>query len=207
MGVSTVIIGEHEWLGGCLQAQGSVQLTATIICRGYLGRIQAALEARYGGDSLLRTGWSAISCLNPLLAIKSSQQWQRPSRPGSGRHATVTRVKRIRDKWRITVSREDRQVRYYAKILIDATELGDIAAMCGVEYDLGMDSKHDTGEEIAPEKGNDIIQDLTYVAILKITALKCRWKDLKVMTVHFFLCLHQPPLCRDRICRRWICRR
>jgi hypothetical protein len=30
-----------------------------------------------------------------------------------------------------------------------------------------MDSRHDTGEEFAPEKANDIIQDLTYVVILK----------------------------------------
>ncbi|MDZ7633980.1 MAG: hypothetical protein U5L72_05885 [Bacteroidales bacterium] len=52
-------------------------------------------------------------------------------------------------------------------ILIDATELGDISRMCGAKYDLGMDSRYDTGEDIAPEKANTIIQDLTYVAVLK----------------------------------------
>ncbi|WP_350340025.1 hypothetical protein [Paraflavitalea speifideaquila] len=40
-------------------------------------------------------------------------------------------------------------------------------AATGAAYSVGMDSRHDTGEEQAPEKANDIIQDLTYVAILK----------------------------------------
>lgn len=53
------------------------------------------------------------------------------------------------------------------KVLIDATELGDVAASLSVPYDLGMESRYVTHEDIAPEKANDIIQDLTYVAILK----------------------------------------
>ena len=54
-----------------------------------------------------------------------------------------------------------------AKVLIDATELGDVAAACGVRYSVGMDSKYDTGEAIAPEEANDIVQDMTYTVILK----------------------------------------
>jgi L-2-hydroxyglutarate oxidase LhgO len=40
---------------------------------------------------------------------------------------------------------------YAASILIDATELGDVAKLCGVKYDIGMESRKDTGEDIAPE--------------------------------------------------------
>ena len=54
-----------------------------------------------------------------------------------------------------------------AKVMIDATELGDVAKMCGVKYDIGMESRDDTHEEIAPEKKNNIVQDITYVAILQ----------------------------------------
>ena len=38
-----------------------------------------------------------------------------------------------------------------AKVMIDATELGDVAKMCGVKYDIGMESRDDTHEDIAPE--------------------------------------------------------
>ena len=47
------------------------------------------------------------------------------------------------------------------------SELGDIAKACGVKYDIGMDDRDISGEDIAPEDANDVIQDITYVAILK----------------------------------------
>jgi len=54
-----------------------------------------------------------------------------------------------------------------AEVVIDATDLGDGLAMAGAAYDLGMESRSVTGEACAPEKANDIIQDLTWAAILK----------------------------------------
>ena len=45
--------------------------------------------------------------------------------------------------------------------------MGDVAGHLGVPYDLGMDARADSGESMAPEQANDIIQDLTYAAILK----------------------------------------
>ena len=54
-----------------------------------------------------------------------------------------------------------------ADVLVDATELGDVARMAGVPYDVGMDSSAVTHEDIAPAEANGIVQDLTYVAVLK----------------------------------------
>ena len=42
-----------------------------------------------------------------------------------------------------------------------------MAKACGVDYKIGMESSSDTGESIAPLESNDVIQDLTCVAILK----------------------------------------
>tara|TARA_B100001027_G_scaffold92525_1_gene63488 strand:- start:427 stop:1749 length:1323 start_codon:yes stop_codon:yes gene_type:complete len=39
--------------------------------------------------------------------------------------------------------------------------------MLDEDYDIGMDNKEMYGEDIAPNKKNDVIQDLTYVMILK----------------------------------------
>lgn len=197
MGVSTVIIGEHEWLGGMLTSAGVSATDGNYnLPGGIWGEFRAALEARYGGDSLLRTGWVSNILFEPSAGnqIFTAMVKAEPGLEVAG-NATVTRVKRIRDKWRITVSRGDRQVRYYAKILIDATELGDIAAMCGVEYDLGMDSRHDTGEEIAPENGNDIIQDLTYVAILKDYGTEVPMERPEGYDSTLFSCACINPLC------------
>ena len=48
------------------------------------------------------------------------------------------------------------------KVLIDASELGDVAAACGVKYRVGMDSRGETGEDIAPEKAKDITRCFLY---------------------------------------------
>jgi hypothetical protein len=51
-------------------------------------------------------------------------------------------------------------------LVIDATELGDLFAAAGEKYDLGMDDPAASGEKEAREK-NNIIQDITWAAILK----------------------------------------
>ena len=60
-----------------------------------------------------------------------------------------------------------RRFKVRADVLIDATELGDVAKACGVGYRIGMEASEQTGESIAPAEANDVIQDLTYVAFLK----------------------------------------
>jgi hypothetical protein len=54
-----------------------------------------------------------------------------------------------------------------AKRVIDATELGDALASAKISYDLGMESNDVTGEQVNLAGANDIIQDITYVGILK----------------------------------------
>jgi len=54
-----------------------------------------------------------------------------------------------------------------ARVVIDATDLGDGLAMAGAAYDLGMEAKSVTGEENAPDSANNIVQDLTWAAVLK----------------------------------------
>jgi hypothetical protein len=59
------------------------------------------------------------------------------------------------------------QLVVYAKQVVDATELGDVMASAGVSFDIGMEASALTGENVQVPSSNDIIQDLTYVAILK----------------------------------------
>lgn len=81
--------------------------------------------------------------------------------------AKLLAVRKKGTGWKVRISENGRERNISAHVLVDATELGDIAASCGVPYHIGMDSRDHTGESIAPENANDVIQDLTYVAILK----------------------------------------
>lgn len=51
-------------------------------------------------------------------------------------------------------------------ILIDATELGDVARAAGVRYHVGMDAPSYAGESIAIGP-NDVVQDITMVMTVK----------------------------------------
>ena len=77
--------------------------------------------------------------------------------------------------------------------MIDATELGDVAKMCGVKYDIGMESRDDTHEDIAPEKKNNIVQDITYVAILKDYGKDVTIRNLKDTILKEFACACASP--------------
>ena len=76
-------------------------------------------------------------------------------------------VKKIVKKEKYELHLNDSPSVYNSTILIDATELGDLISMLNLPYYIGMDSKSRFNEDIAPESSNDIIQDLTYVMILK----------------------------------------
>ncbi|HHX01968.1 MAG TPA: FAD-dependent oxidoreductase [Firmicutes bacterium] len=54
------------------------------------------------------------------------------------------------------------------KIVIDATELGDIMPLAGIPYTSGMESFAETGEPSAPEAGNqEAVQGFTYTFALE----------------------------------------
>lgn len=55
-----------------------------------------------------------------------------------------------------------------AKIVIDATELGDLLPMAGMQYRSGAESKDETGEAHAPEKARpENVQDFTYPFVIE----------------------------------------
>ncbi|MCU0458940.1 MAG: FAD-dependent oxidoreductase [Bacteroidales bacterium] len=209
MGVSTVIVEEHEWLGGMLTSAGVSATDGNYNLRsGIWGEFVNALADHYGGDSLLRTGWVSNILFEPSVGnMIFSRMAEAESYLKVVNDAVITKVKRRGDTWKVTVRRGNYRINYTVKILIDATELGDIAARCGADYDIGMDSRYDTGEEIAPEKANDIVQDLTYVAILKDYGTEVQMERPEGYDSSLFACACINPLCTgaDQADARWPC--
>jgi hypothetical protein len=97
--------------------------------------------------------------------------------------------------WKVSVQRNGSVQQVETKILIDATELGDVAKYCGVKYDIGMEARAVCGEDIAPEKANDIIQDLTYVMILKDFGVDKTIPKPVGYDASMFYCTAQSPNC------------
>lgn len=169
MGVSTLLINPDPWLGGMLTAAGVSAVDGnTKLPSGFWGEFRDSLIGRYGDAEALKTGWVSnhlfepevgasiflnISNSIPNLSLWHNTSWESISKKNEG--------------WLISVSKENKTQLIWAKEIIDATELGDVSKAIGIPHYIGMDSQERFNEAIAPSIANDIIQDLTYVLILK----------------------------------------
>lgn len=171
MGVSTVIVEQTPWVGGMLTSAGVSCVDGNYNLRGGIfGEFADSLAARYGGWEELKTGWVSHINFEPHVGqqVLTNIAHSCGSLLQVVRSTRVTAVSGKEGAWKVCVENEDgRKLKYRAKVLIDATELGDIAKECGAQYRIGMEAASLTGESIAPEQSNDVIQDLTYVAVLK----------------------------------------
>lgn len=171
MGVNTMIVEQTPWLGGMLTSAGVSCIDGNYKLRsGLFGEFTDSLAARYGGYEALQTGWVSNICFDPHVGqeIFTSMTDACGELLKVRRNVSVAKVSGEEGEWDVVIKDESgRRRRIKACVLIDATELGDIARECEVPYSLGMDAAEETGESIAPSEANDIIQDITYVAILK----------------------------------------
>lgn len=169
LGTKTLIIEPTTWLGGMLTSAGVSAIDGNHrLPSGIWGEFKSELENYYGGLEKLATGWVSNTLFEPKvgneilkkmasevknLRISYESDWKKVSYENS--------------LWTVVFFKNGKEETVTAPILIDATELGDVAAAQGLTYRLGMDAKDQIGEEFAPEEANDIIQDLTYVATLQ----------------------------------------
>ena len=169
MGVHTIILEETPWLGGMLTSAGVSAVDGNWSLRGGIfGEFCDSLAGHYGSYDSLNTGWVSNILFEPSAGNEIFHKMAASEPYLDVIHgAKLLAVRKKGTGWKVRISENGRERNISAHVLVDATELGDIAASCGVPYHIGMDSRDHTGESIAPENANDVIQDLTYVAILK----------------------------------------
>lgn len=168
-GASTLLIESTPWLGGMLTSAGVSAIDGNHrLPSGIWGEFRDSLIARYGSQQALSTGWVSNTLFEPKVgqAILKNMAESTPNLT----IALESEWKNASYKdgvWTINYTSNGTSTTVKSKILIDATELGDVAASLGLSYRLGMDARDEIGEEFAPESANDIVQDLTYVATLQ----------------------------------------
>ena len=166
LGAKTLIVEQGPWLGGMLTSAGVSATDGNYRLRGGMwGELRDSLEAHYGDAKALKTGWVSNLLFEPSVGARIFRAMaEREELLTVKFNTATTQIERSEEGWTLTLT-DGQQVT--AKVLIDGTELGDVAAELGVKYDVGMESRAVTGEDIAPEEANGIIQDLTMVMILK----------------------------------------
>ena len=167
-GAKTLLIEETDWLGGMLTSAGVSAIDGNYkLPSGFWGEFKDSLVSHYGSLESLKTGWVSNVLFEPKVGneiLKSiANKEQNLKILFSSSVNSVLQPKD--DNYNFIVSSTNG--RFGSKVLIDATELGDILPMINEDYDVGMDNREIYDEAIAPNEKNNVIQDLTYVMILK----------------------------------------
>lgn len=170
-GAATLVVEPTPMLGGMISAQGVAAIDGNHqMPSGLWNEFREAIRRHYGGANAVATGWvsntlfephvadsvfKAMAAAEPLLEVRHGYRLVEVYK--RGRQVTGARF----------VDETGGRLDVSARVTIDATDLGDALPLSGTSYRLGMDARADTGEALAPEQANDIVQDLTFVAILK----------------------------------------
>jgi hypothetical protein len=179
LGARTLVCEETPWLGGMLTAAGVAAIDGNNkLPSGLWGEFRQKLRDHYGGASKVETGWVSNTLFEPHVGDSIWKVMVRAEPMLAAVHG-VRVVNVLKDGKRVvgavfqtastmmkrTITTATLTVR--AKVVIDATELGDVLALAGAAFDMGMESRAVSGEKMAPAKANTIIQDLTWVAVLQ----------------------------------------
>jgi ribulose 1,5-bisphosphate synthetase/thiazole synthase len=171
MGAKVIILEETAWLGGMMTSAGVSAIDGNHnIASGLWAEFRSNLEKYYGSKQALQIGWVSQVMFEPSVGQKILREMcAKEKNLLVIDNVQVSDILKVNGNWEVNFLRKNakKQEKISAKIIIDATELGDIAAKLGVKYDLGMEAKAKYNERIAPENANDIVQDLTYVTVLK----------------------------------------
>lgn len=167
----TLLIEQSPWLGGMISAagvsctDGNHQLPS-----GIWQEFRQQLYQHYGTTSLA-TGWVSHTNFEPHVSNMVWQQLAKKEKWLTVMHGwQFVRCKIVNQQvtGAVFVHPQRKDSLYVdAQITIDATELGDAMASTGARYDVGMEADAITQEHVGIKESNEIIQDLTYVAILK----------------------------------------
>ncbi len=146
----TLVVEETPWLGGMLTSAGVSAIDGNYRLRGGLfGEFTDSLAQRYGGYEALKSGWVSNILFNPAVGADILHNMAADAGVHIRTRNKVTDIKkRWASGWTITL---ESGIRYHARVLIDGTELGDVAKAVGC----------------AELQDRISAQDFTYVAIAK----------------------------------------
>ena len=165
MGSKTLLIEESNWLGGMLTSAGVSAMDGNYkLPSGFLKEFRDSLVSHYGHLDSLKTGWVSNTMFEPSIGNQILKDIVNSQKNLTIKYNSVVDKVYKNEKFVIKIKGGNS---YESRVLIDATELGDIIPMLNLPYSIGMDSNKKFKEDIAPSRANNIIQDLTYVMILK----------------------------------------
>ena len=170
LGAKTLLIEDTPWLGGMLTSAGVSAIDGNYWMRsGMWGEFLDKLVLHYGSLDALKTGWVSHVQFEPSVGndIFQTEVNKTPHLKTMMNTSLIGLHHNDNGNWNLTVKSDSIHRAIETTILIDATELGDVASKAGVPFSLGMDARSETGEAEAPDEANVFIQDMTYAITVR----------------------------------------
>ena len=135
-GARVLVVEETPWLGGMLTSAGVSAIDGNYRLRGGLfGEFTDSLAGRYGGYEALRSGWVSNILFNPRVGADILRNMADKAGVEVRMGVTLRHSRLDRESpWKLTLSDG---TRIKARILIDGTELGDVAGAERPHYGAG----------------------------------------------------------------------
>ena len=202
LGSKTLLIEESNWLGGMLTSAGVSAMDGNYkMPSGFLKEFRDSLVSYYGHLDSLKTGWVSNFMFEPSVGNRILKDIANQEK-----NLTIlfgTTVSEVVKNENFSIKINERPSIYKSKILIDATELGDLIPMLNLPYFIGMDSTKRFNEDIAPDLSNNIIQDLTYTMILKDFGKNMVITEPKNYDRKEFICSYDSGECVKKVKKLW----
>lgn len=175
LGAKVVLVENTTWLGGMITAAGVSAFDGNHnMPSGIWGEFREHIYKKYGGPNKVATGWVSNTLFEPHVGDSIFKQMVAQEKNITVLYntrftnlllknnqvlgANLLNVRRLKENQRFIV---------YAKQTIDATELGEVILAAKVPFDIGLEASKEINEDAKVPFTKPIIQDLTYVAILK----------------------------------------
>ena len=169
--VKTVLVEPTTWLGGMISAAG---VSATDgnhkLPSGLWKEFRNKIYKVYGGAKAVETGWVSNTHFEPHVADSIFKTMAAAEKKLTVLHEWQFEkviVKGNKITGAIFKNQQNISLLINADVFVDATEMGDVMASAKLPFDVGMEAENITGEKVGVTATNYIVQDLTYVAILK----------------------------------------
>ena len=202
LGSKTLLIEESNWLGGMLTSAGVSAVDGNYkMPSGFLKEFRDSLVSYYGHLDSLKTGWVSNFMFEPSVGNRILKDIAKQENNLTILYGST--VSEVVKKENFSIKVKELPLLYKAKILIDATELGDLIPLLNLPYFIGMDSTKRFNEDIAPELSNNIIQDLTYTMILKDFGKNMTITKPKNYNRKEFICSYDSGECDKKVNKLW----
>ncbi|OCX50649.1 hypothetical protein BEL04_23045 [Mucilaginibacter sp. PPCGB 2223] len=168
-GVQTIIVEPGPWLGGSMTSGANCIVDANRnLPSGIWGEFRRHVIKFYKNTPGYDTTANATLRFEPYTGAAILKKiTDTVKRLNVKFNTQFAGIKKNGDLWDVVISEKGVKSTISARVVIDATETADVAAKAGANFDIGFDSKKTTGEPIGVDEALPLIEEVTWIAVLK----------------------------------------